>query len=57
MIVDKRARSLSGLEKPRFFLEKNRFSRFLKVFFRFLGFNVLDWTQNYDSEIHEEYLT
>jgi len=49
--------------KPRFFKKKFLgfrflgFKGFLKSFFRFLGFNVYeDRTQNYDSEIHEEYL-
>ena len=42
---------VEGLEKPRFL---KKFSGF-KVF---LGFNVgyKDRTQNYDTEIHEEYL-
>ena len=37
----------AGLEKPSFFRKK---------VFRFLGLMYKDRTQNYDTEIHEEYL-
>jgi len=46
---------ISGLEKTRY---KKVFCKFLN-FFRFIRFYVLmyeDRTQNYDQEIHKEYL-